>query len=129
MKSFRRGWSASWKIVVAIASFCLGKPVAGIIDKIGKATITDPKEVMVSEDVCLMRITFDVYKALNIALSIIGILIAYIVFLMSGISIYTWELIECIAIAALNSVTVSLPYIIYSVIASFSVSSFGKDQM
>ncbi|MEG2597576.1 MAG: MFS transporter, partial [Oscillospiraceae bacterium] len=68
------------KIALLLASSWAGILVARVIDRIGKGVRTAPRDVLVSEsaDKNKMGVSFGIHKALDMAGSAVGILIAYL---------------------------------------------------
>ncbi len=71
-----------YKIALIFATSWVGILGARVIDKIGKGIRTAPRDVMVSEsaDSSNMGMAFGIHKALDMAGSAIGILLAYLAF-------------------------------------------------
>ncbi len=89
------GYSASvfYKIGLLLAFSWTGILAARVIDRIGKGIRTTPRDVLVSESAAKgsMGKSFGVHKALDMAGSALGILIAYLLLSSSGSSSFNYQ--------------------------------------
>jgi len=88
-----------YKIALIIAASWTGVLIARVIDRIGKGIRTSPRDVMISESAaegCTGK-AFGIHKALDMAGSALGILIAFLI-LNSGNGNYNYEQIFYISI-------------------------------
>ena len=96
------GYSASvfYKIGLLLAASWTGILAARVIDRIGKGIRTTPRDVLVSESAAkgCMGKSFGVHKALDMAGSALGILIAYLLLSNGGSSGFNYQRLFLISI-------------------------------